>query len=322
MFQDAISCSLELLGLEGLQVEEGDRFRLPDLQAKRGSDPRWTPTLDTLRPPPQGGKRDFQWRKTSAIRPITFNAPEGIDESVVHLHLSHRLVQRLLGRFTSQGFVYDDLSRACLATADDSIPRVVLLARLAVFGPQASRLHEEILTITARWSPASQRSAPLTPFGRDGEARTMELLEKNLSPAARREVPADVRAQLLASLVKDVEELHAHLQPRGEESLNDARRRLAARGETEANELSRILIDQKKRVTAELAKYRDQPQLELGLNDDEQRQKQNDIQYWQDWLANVEGDLDREPPRIRNFYTVKSHRIEPVGLVYLWPSAS
>ena len=61
--------------------------------------------------------------------------------------------------------------------------------------------------------------------------------------------------------------------------------------------------------------------MQLGLNDDEQRQKQNDIQYWQDWLANVEGDLEREPARIREFYTVNSHRIEPVGLVYLMPHA-
>lgn len=321
MFQDAISCSLELLGLEGLKADQGTRFQLPDLQAKRGADPRWTATLDTLRPPPSGGKRDFQWRKTSPIRPVTFEALDGLDQSVVQLHLSHRLSQRLLGRFTSQGFVYDDLSRACLSTSDDSVPRVVLLARLAVFGPRASRLHEEILTITARWSPASQRSGPLTPFGRDGEARTLELLEQHLSPVPGREVPAHTREQMLASLAKDVEDLQTHLQPRGEDALAEARRRLAARGEAEAGELARILLDQKKRVTAELAKHRDQPQLQLGLNDDEQRQKQNDIQYWQDWLANVEGDLEKEPARIREFYTVKSHRIEPVGLVYLMPHA-
>lgn len=322
MFEDAISCSLQLLGLEGLQSAGNGRFRLPDVHTKRGGDPRWTATLDTLRTPPQSGKRDFEWRRNAAIRPVTFIPPDGIDDSVVQLHLSHRLVQRLLGRFTSQGFVYDDLSRACLATSDDSIPRVILLARLAVFGPQASRLHEEILTITARWSSAGQRSAALTPFGREGEARTLELLEQNLSPANRREVPPAVRDQLLASLPQDVKELHGHLQPRGEDALTDVRRRLAARGETEANELTRILLDQKKRVTAELAKHRDNPQLELGLklNDDEQRQRANDIQYWQDWLVNVEGDLAKEPARIRDFYTVKSHRIEPVGLVYLMPN--
>ena len=40
----------------------------------------------------------------------------------------------------------------------------------------------------------------------------------------------------------------------------------------------------------------------------------------EDSLANVDGDLEREPVRIRDFYTVKSHRIEPLGLVYLWPA--
>ena len=32
----------------------------------------------------------------------------------VHMHLEHRISQRLLSRFQSQGFVYHDLSRACL----------------------------------------------------------------------------------------------------------------------------------------------------------------------------------------------------------------
>ena len=34
------------------------------------------------------------------------------------------------GRIRAQGFVYHDLSRACLAQAKDSIPRVILLGRL------------------------------------------------------------------------------------------------------------------------------------------------------------------------------------------------
>ena len=31
------------------------------------------------------------------------------------------------------------------------------------------------------------------------------------------------------------------------------------------------------------------------------------------------GELKTEPERIRDIYQVKSQRIEPVGLVYLWP---
>lgn len=318
--RDAISCSLELMNVSGLEGTESGRFILPDLESRHGADAKWASTLDSLRPPPPGGKRDFQWRKDCPIRPVTFEAPEGIDDSVVQLHLSHRLVQRLLGRFSSQGFVYDDLSRACLSTSGDSIPRVVLLGRLSVYGPQASRLHEEILTITARWSPADGREKPLTPFARDGEQRTLELLQQHLGPDQQHEVPGPLAGQIRASIRRDVEDLRAHLQPRGEDALADAVKKLSTRGTAEATELTRILQDQRKRVMAELTKNKDLQQGELGLNDDEQKQRLADIKHWEAWLANVDGDLEREPVRIRDFYSVQSHRIEPVGLVYLMPA--
>jgi hypothetical protein len=229
------------------------------------------------------------------------------------------LVQRLLGRFTAQGFLYDDLSRACLASSGDSIPRVVLLGRLSVYGPQASRLHEEVLTIRARWIPPEKRDTPLVPFGRDGEQRTMELLQENLGPEGRRPVPEETRAHLAAAITRDVEELHAHLQPRGEAALADAVQKLEARGEAEAKELTRVLEDQRRRVLIELERNKDWQRQELGLNDEEASQRRADIKYWESWLENVEGDLEREPARIRGFYCVQSHRIEPVGVVYLWP---
>ncbi len=58
-----------------------------------------------------------------------------MDEDVVHLHLEHRVVKRLLGRFTAQGFVLHDLSRACLTQTSDAIPRVILMGRLSLYGP-------------------------------------------------------------------------------------------------------------------------------------------------------------------------------------------
>ena len=33
-------------------------------------------------------------------------------------------------------------------------------------------------------------------------------------------------------------------------------------------------------------------------------------------------DLEREPERIREFYEVRAQRVEPVGLVYLWPETN
>ena len=33
----------------------------------------------------------------------------------------------------------------------------------------------------------------------------------------------------------------------------------------------------------------------------------------------IEGELKSEPDRIRELYDVKARRIEPVGVIYLWP---
>ena len=67
-----------------------------------------------------------------------FRGPGVLDDGVVHLHLEHRVVQRLLGRFIAQGFVYHDLCRACLAQITDAIPRVILLGRLCLYGAGAA----------------------------------------------------------------------------------------------------------------------------------------------------------------------------------------
>ena len=99
-----------------------------------------------------------------------------------------------------------------------------------------------------------------------------------------------------------------------------AAKRLTARSEQESAELTRILQDQRRRVVKELEKNREWRQMELGLNDDETKQREADMKHWESWLTNVDDDLEREPARIREFYNVQSHRIEPVGLVYLWPA--
>ena len=133
--RDALSCSLEILGSEPLKPIASSnggpaRYVFPNLDARHGADPTWSATLETLRAPPENGKHDFSWRKESPILPVVFSAPEGIDDEIVQLHLSHRVVQRLLGRFLSQGFIHHDLSRACLAQSADAIPRVILLGRV------------------------------------------------------------------------------------------------------------------------------------------------------------------------------------------------
>lgn len=324
--RDALSSSLELLGAEPLTQSAAanggpPRYVFPNLDTRHGADPTWATTLDTLRVPPQDGKRNFQWRKQSPLRPVIFEAPEGIDDDVVQLHLSHRVAQRLLTRFLAQGFIYHDLSRACLAQTKDAIPRVVLIGRLSLYGPGAVRLHEELLTVTARWIELATRRGPLSPYAREAEAKTLDLLEDALAPSAHGRVPEAVAARLQSCIPRDIEELLPHLDKRGNEARVDAETKLATRGQAEAESIRKVLEDQRRRVENELG--RSEPtQLSLefrDFNDVERRQLESNRRYWQRWLANVEGDLAREPDRIREFYNVTSFRIEPIGLAYLWP---
>jgi hypothetical protein len=79
-----------------------------------------------------------------------------------------------------------------------------------------------------------------------------------------------------------------------------------------------ILEEQKKRVTETAGKFKD-PQLMLDFNDDEQRQLESNKRHWEKRLRAIGQELASEPERIRALYEVKAQRIEPVGLVYLWP---
>ncbi len=85
-------------------------------------------------------------------------------------------------------------------------------------------------------------------------------------------------------------------QARGDAARVDAEASLAARGKTEADEMKRILETQRKRILDELGKSVDL-QLKLFETDDEKRQLESNRRYWQRWIDNVEGDLQREPAR-------------------------
>jgi SNF2 family DNA or RNA helicase len=321
-FRDALDCSLELLGAEALKEETAGQktaFRFPNLDTRRGADPTWAATLDTLRQQPVEGRHDYRWRQESPIRPVVFDAPDSINDDVVQLHLEHRVVKRLLGRFLAQGFVHHDLSRACLAQSEDAIPRVVLLGRLSLYGQGAARLHEEVLSVTARWVEPGRRQQPLAPYGRDTEARTLEILEQSLRPQSKDVVSSVVADRLQAAIPLDIEQLLPCLDERGEAAKADAEKRLAERGEAEARSMRKVLEDQKRRVEEGLSKTEDDRQLLLSFAKDEKKQRDSDRRYWSQLLENIDSEIAGEPKRIRDFYGVRSYRIEPVGLAYLWP---
>ena len=102
-----------------------------------------------------------------------------------------------------------------------------------------------------------------------------------------------------------------------------AERRLVERGERESRDLHETLQRQRRRVVEELDRCdADHEQLALAFKEGEMRQLDADMRHWRRRLTQFERDLEREPARIREFYEVRARRVEPVGLVDLWPETN
>lgn len=322
-FQYALSSALRLQDAPALKaIKKSDTgetlFEFPRLDRLTGAATSWSETMDALRTPKKSDEKYWEWKKNSTIRPVVFSDPGVLDDSIVHLHLEHRITQRLLGRFTSQGFTAHDLSRACFTQTNDNIPRVVLLGRVALFGPNAARLHEEIITVTARWNDPEIRKGSLEPYGRDGEKKTLDILEKALSEEQSKNPDKVVVKRLQNSSPADVEALRAHLERRAQSTIDDAKVELKKRATKESSDMIQILLDQKKRLIETTNKYVD-PNLSFGFVEDEHRQLEQNRKHWAKRLDALEKELNSEPKRIIDNYEVKATRIEPIGLIYLWP---
>ena len=331
-FRDALSASLETVGAGGLTAASSaeaaadpDRARyvLPHLHERKGADPTWAATLDTLRAPRKKGQSPAEWRREAPIRPVVFKDPGNLDGEVVHLHLEHRVVQRLLGRFLSQGFRDDDLRRACVLRTVEARPQAVLLGRLSLFGEGGARLHDEVLAAAAEWLPLEQRQGALKPLGEGDKSDVLKLVEEALASPRLREAEPLLQDRLRAHAARDVAELTGPLERRATILIERARRDLTRRGDTEASDMADILAAQRERILARQAEIEDDSrQGRLSFNPDEERQLAADRRHWVDRLSAIARELEAEPDRVRKSYIVKATRIEAVGIVYLWPLSS
>jgi hypothetical protein len=200
-----------------------------------------------------------------------------------------------------------------------------LLGRLALYGLNAERLHEEIVPVAARWLELNRRDGPLKAYARDAEANTLELLEESMgADAATGSIANEVRARLLAAAPEDVAALRPQLEPRAEELAALAREKLEQRGEKEAADFVATLQRQRAKVEKELAKYeKEKQQLLLEFDDaEEKRQLEENVRSWQKRLETFAREEAEEPDRIRARYQVRATRVEPIGLVYLWPQSN
>jgi len=326
-FGDLRRVAAAALSRAGVSLDAADTRKVGEVEAFQldpaAFGPDWTSVFDDLRTRPRKrGERPAEWRSRAPVRAIAFQPPtlpDGRDDAgTVQLHLEHRLIRRLLSRFLSQGFQHG-LSRIAVVRADSAEPHVVLLARLAVYGANAARLHEEVIPVTAVWTDADRGRKPIRAFALEGQAeeRTLNQLDNALRGARTAGEAAVARIQALID--QDVRDLLPTLNERVAARLAQVRSDLAKVGEAEAKSLTSLLEAQRLRLTKAAAEP-DSPQFQLDLDPEGRREREAERRHWTCRLARLDSELAGEPDRLRRSYEVKAHRIEPVGLVYLWPN--
>jgi hypothetical protein len=193
------------------------------------------------------------------------------------------------------------------------------MGRLAVYGAGAARLHEEIILVTAIWTEAERDRKPLRPLGESGEERTLNQLEEALRNA--RAAPKMAAARVQGLVKRDIADLLPTLERLADERLARVSVELAKRGEAEARSLSDLLNQQRKRIAKASAEFDPNQLLLPVVGELERRERNAERRHWEARLARLETEIRDEPQRIRASYEVHAHRLEPVGMVYLWPAS-
>jgi len=316
--RDAVNVGLalaragQLEPIEDTEVKGQEVYRLPELGES------WTETLDSLRPPRERDETPWDWRKHPP-QPVVFRPLDRIGEERVHLHLEHPFIQRILTRFRSQGYSAQDLTRVTvLPNPHDAITRVIAFGRVSLFGPGAARLHDEIVSVAAQWLE-SKGTGHLRPFADEADRRALDTLERLFQDSPRLgTVPQAIQTRLVASAPGDFGALWTAVKDEAEDRAHRATQQLESRGHTEAEALRAILRAQKDTIQRALGAQ--QLDLFASLAPDERKQWENDREHMKKRLDAIDDELDIEPRDIEALYKVTLQRLEPVGLVYLWPT--
>ena len=304
----------------GAPVESVETFRFDPDHPAFGKDRTWADAFDDLRTGKRKpGERLGEWRRRCHLRSVSFEPPILSDDrdadDVVQVHLEHRMVRRLLSRFLSQGF-QSDLNRATVLLGPGAEVRVVLIGRVALYGPGGLRLHEELVPVTARWTEG-RPGKPLKVLGDRGSETTMEQLEKALDGG--RAARDDIAECLLRTAQADVAELRPVLDGQAQRIVAEATADLVKIGEDEARSLTRLLEDRLSTIGKALTGF-DPRQLSFDFSDDERRQKMAEHGHWKKRVVGLQREIAEEPARVRGSYQVTAWRVEPVGLIYLYPT--
>jgi hypothetical protein len=321
LLRDAVDVGLELAHAEPLQplprapraAEAHPAFSFPAMP------PSWRETLDTLRPPRGDDEYPDEWRKRPLL-PVVFTPPDTLASGVVHLHLQHPVVQRVLSRFLAQGWSAHDLSRVTvLRNRHDGLARVIAFGRLSLFGPGATRLHDQIVSVAAQWLE-SKGAGHLRPFADRADARAIEMLEQILRESPTLDgIGETTRKRLAAAAPGDFAALWPRIHDDADNLAHEAERQLTGRGATEAEALRALLRSQRAAIQNVLGQRAQLPIPFEPAERDQAEQWEQDRKHMERRLERIDAELETEPRQIQALYRVVLRRLEPVGLLYLWP---
>ncbi len=102
---------------------------------------------------------------------------------------------------------------------------------------------------------------------------------------------------------------------RGDSAAKRAEEELGKRTAKEAADIVKVLEAQRARIR----KHHDTPQQELAFGDLARRQIATERAFWVTRLRTIDTEITSEPQRIERAYQVQARRLDPLGLVYLWP---
>jgi SNF2 family DNA or RNA helicase len=315
LLRDAIDVGFELAGAAKLERDEAHReqvaYKLPSLPES------WAGTLDALRPTRGRDEAFWEWRRRAPL-PVTFEPLEGWGSEAVHLHLSHPLVQRVMSRFLAQGYSMSDLSRITVVkNKHDALVRVIAFGRLSLFGAGATRLHDQLISVAARW--VEGKKDPLRPFAEDGDRKAVEMLERILAESPTLQgIPRAALDRVQAAAPDLFAQLWKPIREEADARAVEAIAMLKARGRSESDGLRLIVSQQRSAIQRRLG---EQLKLDFAESEREQRlQFERDRKHMEKRLIELEREIESEPQQVESLYNVELHRLQPVGLVVLWPA--
>ena len=274
----------------------------------------WQRTLDTLRPPRERDEDFWDWRRRAPL-PVVFETPKAMTDDFCHLHLSHPVTQRVLSRLLAQGFSERDISRVTAVMADVNKPVALALARLSLFGPGATRLHDAIIDVAAYWDE-DKRGSKLRALN-DVDTGPLRAKLDAVLHATMKAPSASIQKVLADGATEDYAALWDAVEHEADAEADRAKKMLALRARAESDAMRELLAAQERSIRKELAA---RTQLPLELADGRELSAwKADTQAMTDRLTKIAEERDSEPKHIEALYDVALIRVTPIGMIYLWP---